>query len=147
MYCFLVSYITDYPKIVKLLSGEVVKCDENYRRIVNLFATMVINEIQPLELILSLRKYNVLTALEAEETVKDEQNYGKTRAAWYIITNIHRHVEDWFKYFLTSLIENSCEHLAQILDDDMVQSKLSLFCMKLKINEFVRLFTVSIRTF
>jgi hypothetical protein len=131
MYCFLVSYFTDYPKIVSLLSGEVVKCDENYRRIVNLFATTVINEVQPQELLISLRKYNVLTALEAEETMKDEQNYGKTRAARYIITNIHRHVEDWFKYFLISLIENGCEHLAQILDDDMVQSKLLLFCMKL----------------
>ncbi|XP_045159837.2 ATP-dependent RNA helicase DHX58-like [Mercenaria mercenaria] len=111
----------DYPKIVKLLQGDVVKCDKNYRKIITLFSQSIVREIQPIELLLCLRKYNVLTEEEAEEARADERNFGLTRAAFNIVTNIHRHVEDWFKYFLMSLIEIDCENLAERLDQDLVE--------------------------
>ena len=106
------------------MKGDVVKCDESYRRIVTLFTKTVIDQIIPLDLISPLRKYEVLTADDYEETMAEEKNYGKTRAAYYIITNIHRHHEDWFKFFIMSLMDTDYEDLALKLDEDMVKSNL-----------------------
>ncbi|XP_060562666.1 antiviral innate immune response receptor RIG-I-like [Ruditapes philippinarum] len=110
-----------YPKIVKMIDGNIVADDNNYRKIIDLFAEEIIDRLSPAELLPNLVSQGTLTRNDADEIRAEERNHGSRRACWVLLFHLPNRVEDWFRNFMEALLDCKYDDIAEILDPDMFQ--------------------------
>ena len=96
----------------------------------------LLGRIPVTDIVPDLYREHVIGLSEKEEIECELKNSGSRRAAWILLFYLPQRVENWFRIFLIALIECRHKDLAKKLDPDLYTSKILLFCVGLKYQNY-----------
>ncbi|XP_052775039.1 uncharacterized protein LOC128213414 isoform X2 [Mya arenaria] len=92
----------------------------NYRRIIELFAPTLKQQIEPSELTTFLVADRVISDVDQEEIIAEQQNHGCIAATVVLLDRIKTHLnpDEWYQRFLLALYKNGQSSLVKDVDPD-----------------------------
>ena len=122
---WLFSISADYPKLVGLLQGKLVRVHDNHRIRLNEVTSLLYQRLNPSDVLPFLQQTGVIALEEANTIRKVETHRSRGDSALelqYILPNRHRH---WYELMIWSLVESGQTELAEKIDGSLTKGNIS----------------------
>ena len=90
----------EYPKIVRLLTGELIRVHDNHRQKLKTFAVDIFQRLCISELLPYLLTKQVLTNNDLDEILSIEKSESRGSAVMLLLSLLPNRNRDWYKHFL-----------------------------------------------
>ena len=121
---WLFSISADYPKLVGLLQGKLVRVHDNHRIRLNEVTSLLYQRLNPSDVLPFLQQTGVIVLEEANTIRKVETHRSRGDSALelqYILPNRHRH---WYELMIWSLVESGQTELAEKIDGSLTKGNI-----------------------
>ncbi|KAL3878378.1 hypothetical protein ACJMK2_030737 [Sinanodonta woodiana] len=108
--------VVGYENIAKNLRGVLQDDNRDKRTIVQIFASQLVQQINPLEITPLLYSRSIISSSDKEEIERENYNFGKIAAARRLLRCLHHKRSSWFEQFCDILKECEYSDLAELLN-------------------------------
>ena len=112
----------EYPKIVYLLTGLLIRVHDNHRKKLQTFAKDIYQRLCVGEVLPYLLTKQVLNNHDVEEVTSTEKNESRGSAVILLLSILPNRNRDWYKHFLWGLLQSKQSELAMLIDQDMTEN-------------------------
>lgn len=117
------SFVSEYPKLVDLLKGLLIRAHDTDRKKLKIFAKDIYQRLSVSDVLPHLLTKKVLNAHDIEEIKTSKKNDSRASAVMHLLSILPNRSKNWFEQFLETLLESSQRALAMIIDRDTTKSK------------------------
>ena len=112
----------EYPKIVRLLTGELIRVHDNHRQKLKTFAVDIFQRLCISELLPYLLTKQVLNNNDVDEIASIEKSESRGSAVMLLLSLLPNRNRDWYKHFLWGLFKSKQKDLAELIDQNMTEN-------------------------
>ena len=114
----------EYPKIVQLLKGFLIRVHNNHRKKLQTSKKDIYQRVHVCigELLQYILTKQVLNHHDVEEVKSTEKNEFRGSAVILLISILPNGNRDWYKHFLWGVLKSKRKELALLIDEDMTQN-------------------------